>query len=530
MAKTEVQITAVDKTQAAVRSAANSLKTIEKTAKVTGKAINLAFGLLTGGALVSAFGKLTDAAKKTDEGRKALDDLARTLKDPGLVSAANALSSALISGFTKALQAAASMIKFVRSELIRMGIYEGAGGARDAADVIRGQIRDLERAIAAPGIGMTGEAGQKLSQALIADLNARKQQLALVERLAEAEAEAERARIDREVAAEAAAKDKPKTARAAARAPKKQEAVDWAAKMLERANERFDDWAKSLDDKLVDQLADSGKIMGEGLADSIVAGIDKRLLPQTGPLAEFAAEAAMQMQGVFAEFLFDPFEQGLKGMARGFVDILRRMLADLMARQLLLSFFGIFTKGTGIVSSIANAAVQGLQARALGGPVSGNQPYLVGERGPELFVPAMSGEIIANNRKDEMLKALMASVGQIVPTISNKRDEMLQVMMGSIGQILSADTFRSLQGRAMGGPVTGNTPYMVGERGPELFVPSTGGTVMRNGADMGVTVSPVYNIDARGATMELAQALPTILADNNRRIFDELDRRYGIRR
>jgi hypothetical protein len=30
--------------------------------------------------------------------------------------------------------------------------------------------------------------------------------------------------------------------------------------------------------------------------------------------------------------------------------------------------------------------------------------------------------------------------------------------------------------------------------------------------------------------MELSQALPTILADNNRKIFDELDRRYGIRR
>jgi len=29
--------------------------------------------------------------------------------------------------------------------------------------------------------------------------------------------------------------------------------------------------------------------------------------------------------------------------------------------------------------------------------------------------------------------------------------------------------------------------------------------------------------------MDLTQALPGILADNNRRIFDELDRRYGIR-
>lgn len=447
MAKTEVQITAVDKTQAAVRSAANSLKTIEKTAKVTGKAINLAFGLLTGGALVSAFGKLTEAAKKTDEGRKALDELARTLKDPGLVAAANALTSALIGGFTKALQVAASMIKFVRSELIRMGVYGGAGGARDAADVIRGQIRNLERAIAAPGIGMTGESGQRLSAALIADLNARKQQLALVERLAEAEAQAERERIDREVAAEAAGKGKPGSGRSgSSRSVKKKEAVDWAARILEGVNEKFTEWTRSLDDKVADQLAESGRLMGEGLGDSIAAGLDERLRPQVGPLADFAAEAAMQMQGVFADFLFDPFAEGLKGMARGFVNILRRMLADLMAKQLLLSFFNLFTGGSGIVANIANAAAQGLQARA------------------------------------------------------------------------------------NGGPVTGNSPYLVGERGPELFVPSTGGSIVPNHKMSGMTVSPVYNIDARGATMELAQALPDILADNNRRIFDELDRRYGIRR
>jgi phage-related minor tail protein len=33
----------------------------------------------------------------------------------------------------------------------------------------------------------------------------------------------------------------------------------------------------------------------------------------------------------------------------------------------------------------------------LGGPVSGGQPYLVGERGPELFVPSVSGGIVPNN-------------------------------------------------------------------------------------------------------------------------------------
>ncbi len=46
----------------------------------------------------------------------------------------------------------------------------------------------------------------------------------------------------------------------------------------------------------------------------------------------------------------------------------------------------------------------------------------------------------------------------------------------------------------------------------------------------GVTVAPVYNIDARGATADLQRSLPGILQENNRRIFDELDRRYGIGR
>jgi phage-related minor tail protein len=33
-------------------------------------------------------------------------------------------------------------------------------------------------------------------------------------------------------------------------------------------------------------------------------------------------------------------------------------------------------------------------------------------------------------------------------------------------------------GRASGGPVSGGRPYVVGERGPELFVPNIGGRIM----------------------------------------------------
>lgn len=44
-------------------------------------------------------------------------------------------------------------------------------------------------------------------------------------------------------------------------------------------------------------------------------------------------------------------------------------------------------------------------------------------------------------------------------------------------------------GRANGGPVVGGTPYMVGERGPEMFIPQTSGTIVPNKS----LVSPATN-------------------------------------
>jgi hypothetical protein len=45
--------------------------------------------------------------------------------------------------------------------------------------------------------------------------------------------------------------------------------------------------------------------------------------------------------------------------------------------------------------------------RANGGPVNANQPYIVGERGPELFVPFQQGSITSN---EAMQQASMAQL------------------------------------------------------------------------------------------------------------------------
>jgi phage-related minor tail protein len=57
--------------------------------------------------------------------------------------------------------------------------------------------------------------------------------------------------------------------------------------------------------------------------------------------------------------------------------------------------------------------------------------------------------------------------------------------------------------RANGGPVSSGQPYMVGERGPELFVPGRSGTIVANDKmGGGGDVNVVVNVDAKGSSVE----------------------------
>jgi tape measure domain-containing protein len=66
--------------------------------------------------------------------------------------------------------------------------------------------------------------------------------------------------------------------------------------------------------------------------------------------------------------------------------------------------------------------------------------------------------------------------------------------------------FSLLPGRAMGGPVSAGTPYMVGERGPELFMPRQGGSIIPNNALGGGSTNVVVNVDASGSNVQGDQA------------------------
>jgi tape measure domain-containing protein len=78
---------------------------------------------------------------------------------------------------------------------------------------------------------------------------------------------------------------------------------------------------------------------------------------------------------------------------------------------------------------------------------------------------------------------------------------------GGLGSVASnIAQYAPLEGLALGGPVSAGTPYMVGERGPELFMPSRGGSIIPNNALGGGGTSVVVNVDASGSNVQGDQA------------------------
>jgi hypothetical protein len=62
--------------------------------------------------------------------------------------------------------------------------------------------------------------------------------------------------------------------------------------------------------------------------------------------------------------------------------------------------------------------------------------------------------------------------------------------------------------RATGGGVMANRPYMVGEFGPELFVPSGSGSIRPNGGGSGTTIINLNGIvDAESARRSIERLL-----------------------
>ncbi|WP_294257328.1 tail tape measure protein [uncultured Sphingomonas sp.] len=121
-----------------------------------------------------------------------------------------------------------------------------------------------------------------------------------------------------------------------------------------------------------------------------------------------------------------------------------------------------------------------------------------------LLRAAQSGKIGFDDLAKIGVKALdeiaRAALGVAFPSVSGGGGGGLLSLLGGL---------LGLPGRATGGPVSPGRPYWVGERGPELFVPTSAGQVAPAGGQGGgrdVRVSITVNAAADAAPRALAQS------------------------
>ena len=134
------------------------------------------------------------------------------------------------------------------------------------------------------------------------------------------------------------------------------------------------------------------------------------------------------------------------------------------------------------------------------------------EENDAIFLNA--GGMIAQGFEDAILSG--EKLGEVVRSLG--RDLIRLVFQQMVTQRLAAGVTGVLQGKgfagfmASGGPVSAGSSYVVGEQGPELFVPHASGTIVPNnkmsgGGSSGSSVTVNYNIASGVSRAELAPLL-----------------------
>jgi len=225
------------------------------------------------------------------------------------------------------------------------------------------------------------------------------------------------------------------------------------------------------------QLAASG-ITNQGIIEGQVAmgKIMDKVAAKNVSTAEGSLQVATLLFGEFGKTSKSAFETYKKlAIAQALIETAKGVSAALAGGFMAGGPLGIFTAPIYAAMALASgmAQVQAIRSmqytgRAVGGPMVGGKGYLVGEKGPEIFTPSTAGTMTPNDK--------------------------LQVAFGlaQVAQI-RAQTF---SGRALGGPMVGGKGYLVGERGAEIFRPSTAGTMTPNSQIGGGAVTVNFSITA----------------------------------
>ena len=105
------------------------------------------------------------------------------------------------------------------------------------------------------------------------------------------------------------------------------------------------------------------------------------------------------------------------------------------------------------------------------------------------------------------IKGLIKGTSTLGDLVNRVADRFLDMALNNAlfgnagGSTVTGGLFGLLGFRANGGPVSGGKPYVVGERGPEIFTPGVSGKITPN-SQLGGSTNVVVNVDASGTNVE----------------------------
>ena len=362
-------ISADDRTKSAISSIKRGFRDLDDSAKSIGKTLK---GLTTGAAFYglargvqalfrnaaessTSFNSSLDNVKKSfrdlltpksgiPAATKALDDLAKTLADPQVKAGADQLFSFLIKSAAQLAEFTARTVSNLTT--IGKGLGVVKGGRQDEIDRLIVEISERRKGKSALSRGfgdVFNRFGGENEAQVLESLEARLYDLQLAQRVADT-------RQSRIAAGVRGGRDRGggfdiKPVTEAPLGPLNLSLNSRAAELV--SGMKMEDFGDSIIEST------------QGIADKM-GEVFKEPFDQLTPYAE---QAARNMQDTFADFLFDPFQDGIKGMLRGFIDVIRRMVAEAAAAKI----FGSKKSGGLGLGDLVTGAVGSLFGFASGG-------------------------------------------------------------------------------------------------------------------------------------------------------------------
>lgn len=244
----------------------------------------------------------------------------------------------------------------------------------------------------------------------------------------------------------------------------------WIAEQNSTASERYEEYLHRLTEEmlklsgaadavlradLTEQfkgLAVGAKTAAEGAA-RVRAAVDD-IMGRTKAAEEMKArleqirQFAAGIENVFANSLDALFENGFKGffdsVIQGFRDMARQIAVEWAKAQIMRLLLSAFGGGGGGGGGNLMGMIPGLPQAAMGGATFGREPHIVGENGPEVFIPNGSGRIMRNDQ-------LAGAGGGSTNIIVNLQASNYQAFRRSEGQSIAQVFGRAARARAREG-------------------------------------------------------------------------------